>query len=974
MKFAEWGRDLLVRKGASDFNPSSGGKRTFATGLIPGARQLSIGEIMAPGGTNNIRDISTDYWFGPLQPITPVAPSSYRPRQFGYTPGSNVIWTPKGESPIGFEVLRALADSWDLLRLAIETQKDRICKTKFQVRAKLDAAGIEKHVDWEQRNAKDPNVKALNKFLNKPDGFHDFATWLRMWMEDMIVCDAVALWLERDMQGRIASVHPIAGDTINRLLTDQGLTPPAPQAAYQQVVYGTPACDLTTDDLVYYMRNERTNKRYGFSPVEQILITISIGLRRQEFQLQYYTSGNVPEALCFLPGDIPSDKVKEYQDFFDAMLAGDLSKRRRLTFLPGFGTDGKAQSTVQFTKDKLLKDEMDEWLARVVCMSIGISPTPFTKQVNRATAEQAQETSEEEGKEPYVASALSIVNHIIQNCMGMDDYEAIREEEIELDVLKQAQADNLMAGKIMPVNEIRKRRGLDRYDDQRADMLGTWAPAIGFIPLGEVGNALTTDEPASPGVDEGIDTPAGDKDPTRLGIQSGITSPTGRTKPNGKDKGKPNGKAHRSGLVKAGAARFRHGSLQHIKAGVLTHTSQDAKTAFEALLTRKFHTMRNRTVQLLHAAVNKTLSVGDLAKLDVETVAEFEKAAAGKWRYSVNHVFEKPMQLRPRGKRPYGKKSQIVEQELNIADLVPTQYWVKPLTVLEYAKDNQNDNTDQPLDKPVHVVLLAGTNSLLLSDGHHRTVARMLRGETKVQAVVFPRWATDTEIARDRDKKRACVAGDLAKVDDFADIVTNIMDALMEEFGTIPEDATAYIQQAVLSGLTQGVLQVNINDTSMLTDVNETARQWAADRAAELVGMQYDAAGNLVANPNAQWTITATTREAIQEVVTDAFAGASDFSAVAEAIDGTGIFDTARAVTIAKTEISRAQMQGNLELWIQSGVVQEYDWLLSEDNPCDECQEIADGGPYVLGEGPVPIDDSHPNCECIIAAVLFDES
>lgn len=542
-RFSEWATRQLA-KANSDF---AGGAKTNLGALVPGRRQLGIGEILAPGGSGYVRDIAPEYWFGPLQPITPVAPSSYRPRQYAYTPGANIIWQPKAESPISFEVLRALADSWDLLRIIIEQQKDRICATKLTARLKMPEDASVSKSDWEKKNALDPVVKALNnEFFATPDGFHDFHTWLRMWAEDLIVIDAVALWLERDMKGKIASIHPLAGDTINRLLTDQGITPPSPSPAYQQVVYGTPACELTVDDLIYYMRNERTNRRYGYSPVEQTLITISIGLRRQEFQLQYYTSGNVPEALCFLPGDVPADKVKEYQEFFDAMLAGDLSKRRRLTFLPGFGTNGQGHSSVQFSKEVLLKDEMDEWLARVACFCIGVSPTPFTKQANRAQAQQMQETSEEEGKAPYVASIIDVLNNLVQRKMGLKDYEIVKEDEQELDVLKQAQADNLLVGKIFKVDEVRKRRGLDPDGSDEANMLGTFTPT-GFIPLKaddqlQRQKALGTDpdtthqrtmeanaaKPAPVMGDEDGAVPAGGK-------------PNGKVKPNGK--GKPAAKS-----------------------------------------------------------------------------------------------------------------------------------------------------------------------------------------------------------------------------------------------------------------------------------------------------------------------------------------------------------------------------------------------------------------------------------------------
>jgi len=463
---------------ASDFSSANPGKSRLH--LPAGvASPLPISAIAPTGGTGTIRDISSDYWFGPLQPVTPVAPSGYRPRQYGYQPGANLIWQPRGEQGgITPETLVALSKSWDLLRIVIETQLDRLCARKFEVRAKKSAKD-RTNKDWKERNLSDANVQALNNFLAYPDGLHPFPTWLRMWLEDMIVLDATSLYLERDLKGRIASVHPLWGGTINRQLTDQGITPPPPYVAYQQVVYGSPACNFTTDDLIYFMRNEKTYQRYGFSPVEQILLTISIAIRRQSFQLDYYTSGNIPEALCFLPESVQPDQVKEVQGWFDSVMAGDLAKRRRLTFLPGYG-DGKPN--VIFPKEPLLKDEMDEWLAKVACYCIGVSAQPFLKMMNRASAEQAQETSENEGQEPFLQSIESVLNLIIHK-MGFTDYEVVRQQAIEQDILKAAQADNLLTGKIYTTNEVRERRGEDPRPEKEADMLGVFSPQNGFIPM-----------------------------------------------------------------------------------------------------------------------------------------------------------------------------------------------------------------------------------------------------------------------------------------------------------------------------------------------------------------------------------------------------------------------------------------------------------------------------------------------------------
>lgn len=446
-----------------------------------GKRILPMNAI-APMNAHGIRDLNPNtYWFSALEPTTVIAPPGYKPRQWGFTPGANLIWEPKGDSPITFAQLRELADGWDILRLMIEQRKDELCAQTFEIRAKRQPG--ETNADQKQRNLKDPTVQGLNQFFIKPDGVHPFKSWLRMWLEDMIVVDAVALWFARDSKGKTATIHPLAGDTINRELTDQGLTPPPPSVAYQQVVYGYPTWNFTTDDLIYFMANERTNKRYGYSKVEQIILTINIGLRREIFQLNYYTDGNVPEAMVFLPSDLPIDRVKEVQDWFDISLAGDLAKRRRITFLPGYGSGDQAKPNVVFPKETLLKDEMDVWLVQIAAYCIGVSAQPFLKMMNRASAEEANDAASIGGLQPDVNRVVSVLNLCLDKMGYGDDYEFTAQATREPDILKQAQADNILVGKIVTTNEIREDRGLDPRAEPEADQLGAWT-ATGFVPLG----------------------------------------------------------------------------------------------------------------------------------------------------------------------------------------------------------------------------------------------------------------------------------------------------------------------------------------------------------------------------------------------------------------------------------------------------------------------------------------------------------
>jgi hypothetical protein len=263
------------------------------------------------------------------------------------------------------------------------------------------------------------------------------------------------------------------------------VTPPTGSPAYQQVLYGYPVWNFDQSDLLFYMRNQRTNKRYGFSPVEQIIRTITLGIRRLSWQLNEYTSGNIPEMMVFLDNDLTIDRVQEVQEWWDSMMAGDLERRRQCRFFPGTGTPGeKSTPNVVFPKDKLLKDELDVWLAQLVCFTIGVSSQPFMKMMNRASAQQAQETSEEEGKQPYVNAILAVLNNLQQVKMELPGYEWVSQQQQELDTLKRAQADNLIVGKTRTINELRERDGEDPRAEPEADMLGMFSPMNGFIPLG----------------------------------------------------------------------------------------------------------------------------------------------------------------------------------------------------------------------------------------------------------------------------------------------------------------------------------------------------------------------------------------------------------------------------------------------------------------------------------------------------------
>ena len=137
-------------------------------------------------------------------------------------------------------------------------------------------------------------------------------------------------------------------------------------------------------------------------------MTVNIALRRQAMQLQHFTEGNVPPGLLNAPDGWNVEQIPQFQEWFDSVLAGNTGGRSRLIWGPG-------GAKYQAFKEAPYKDDFDEWLARIVCYAFSLPPTAFTRQINRATAETAQEAALDEGLAPLMGWVKRLIDHVIQD-------------------------------------------------------------------------------------------------------------------------------------------------------------------------------------------------------------------------------------------------------------------------------------------------------------------------------------------------------------------------------------------------------------------------------------------------------------------------------------------------------------------------------------------------------------------------------
>lgn len=397
----------------------------------------------------------TPSWFGPGQPLEPVADKPADGaigRQFDYSVSQNLWRQPKRAEGQAYAELRGMADRLDLLRLVIETRKDQMARLAWTFELK------DKGLDSER----DPRCIELSQFFLSPDKQNSWETWLRIILEDMLVIDATTLYPRRTADGKVYSIDPIDGATVLRLLDAHGRTPTPPNPAYQQILKGLPAANYTSEELIYRPRNLRSNRVYGLSPTEQVRNIVLTAIARQDYQLGYYADGNLPDSLITAPKEWTLAQLTEFQQYWDAKMNG---ASKRVATIVAEGTkviDTKAHA---MGANDLI---MNEWLARVICFAFNVTNTALVSQVNRATSDSQKEVAQEDGLHPTKQWLKSLIDFIVNTVFGYQDIEFVYIQQVETDPLKKAQIDQIYSTiGVLTVDEIRNTLDMEPLTDEQ---------------------------------------------------------------------------------------------------------------------------------------------------------------------------------------------------------------------------------------------------------------------------------------------------------------------------------------------------------------------------------------------------------------------------------------------------------------------------------------------------------------------------
>jgi hypothetical protein len=416
-----------------------------------------------------------------------------------------------------FSTLRFLAENYSVARACINVRIQEILGLEWDIvptdEAEKEMRGnSSKHGSFQDRKA-----EAI-KFFKRPDyNYYTHHGWLSAILEDLFVCDNVSLHLHPPRKGgkgllgsNLAALNVIHGDTIRPLLDVHGEYPAPPAPAYQQYLWGVPRSDLMSvineadkeelgpkideygaDQLLYLRYFPRAWTPYGFSALEQAIVPVMTGLKRQQQQLDYFTEGTIP-AVYISPGpDISTPhQIRELQDTLNA-IAGDVGFKHKVIVLPpGSKTEPQKPMTMADQWDEIIFTSVLMAFA-VMPMELGISPKVSTTQSPGAAyqmAKASKEVNERKALKPLLMwLKANIFDYVLQTICEQDDMEFVWtdmqqgiDEEMQVGLLKEKISVGLMS-----VDEARGELGLDPWGlPMTSDPV--YLAATGPVPFGNV--------------------------------------------------------------------------------------------------------------------------------------------------------------------------------------------------------------------------------------------------------------------------------------------------------------------------------------------------------------------------------------------------------------------------------------------------------------------------------------------------------
>lgn len=381
--------------------------------------------------------------FSPGEPMRPFDGMAGTPRTQDYQTGYNIASRPRTNERVSFEVLRGLVDAYDVAQMCIWHRIDSVRSLNWTLVPKKGELG-----DLEQAVARGEMA------LMRPDRERSFKSWLAEYLYDVLAFDAGSLYKLRNVAGRAVGLRVVDGTTIAPMQDYWGNRPTGDAPAFVQFAQGVPWEWIFDRDFIYEPFRPQSNSLYGRAPLETILLNANLDLRFQQFFLNSFTEGNVPDGFAGAPEGWSPDQIREYQETWDALLYGDDTQKHQLKWVP-YGTK------FDWTKDSdSFDDKFSLFMMRKTAAAYHVVPADlgFTEDVNRASGETQADVQFRVGDLPLIQHVQEILSRFLQDDLGLPlDFAFDTGQEVE-DRVATAQADQIyIQNGVVSPSEIREK-------------------------------------------------------------------------------------------------------------------------------------------------------------------------------------------------------------------------------------------------------------------------------------------------------------------------------------------------------------------------------------------------------------------------------------------------------------------------------------------------------------------------------------
>lgn len=420
--------------------PVRQGDVVMASGAVP--------KLVGPDGKPvTSADFRTPIDYGPAQPLAPRISGPMAPREFDYPLGFNLVIQPRTEdgSP-SFGVLRFLADFCDYIRIAIEIRKDEIRGKEWAFVPRREG------LSRTEQKALAGDIEAATEFWEMPNRIDrmPWHQWIAQVLEEVFVTDATSLHKVRDRVGRLQSLRQIDGATVKPIIDGFGTI-----IGFQQIIRGYPTTQYTVDDILYPIYNPVVTSVYGTSHTEDIMPTVATLIRKQLYELSYFTDGNVPDAFINAPDGASPEDMEILQTFLDKITSGADGLRHRLRVMPA-GSSYAQMKPFQFSR------EHEQVLLTKVMARFAINKAKFIPETSHTTGKTGGAEARDAGLIPLERFVTNLVNDVTWNELGLakvkfrivGDADAVETERSKLII------ERVKAG-IISTNEARIEDNLD---------------------------------------------------------------------------------------------------------------------------------------------------------------------------------------------------------------------------------------------------------------------------------------------------------------------------------------------------------------------------------------------------------------------------------------------------------------------------------------------------------------------------------